>query len=81
MMLNTKCAVANSMQNGHTIMIFKDHFVLDMLTLKLIFILYSTPSFRTKACFFNASRSPVTKQKWKKTTVIFFTVVNTTQNT
>lgn len=64
-MLNTECGVANSMQNGHNIMILKDHFLLFMLTLKLIFILYSTPSFRTKACFFKASRSPVTKQKRK----------------
>lgn len=33
------------------------------LTLKLIFILYSTPSFRTKHCFLKASRSPVRNQE------------------
>ncbi len=36
------------------------------LTLKLIFILYSTPSCRTKASFFKASRSPDTKQNSKE---------------
>ena len=51
-----------------------------MLTLKLIFILYSTPSFRTKACFFNASRSSVTEQKRKTTRIIFFIVVNKKKN-
>lgn len=36
------------------------------LTLKLIFILYSTPSFRTKACFLKASRSPVSNNKHRQ---------------
>lgn len=36
------------------------------LTLKLIFILYSTPSFRIKACFLKASSSPVRNQKKTK---------------
>lgn len=39
------------------------------LTLKLIFILYSTPSFRTKACFLKASRSPVSNNKHRQINV------------
>lgn len=42
------------------------------LTLKLIFILYSTPSFRMKACFLKHSKSPVRNEKEKNHRHLYF---------